>query len=135
MSEDEMKAAPGDPPVAGDLPVAAAASTELGLEVLRAVASRVVDAAGEPATRLNVLNNSTYGMGRLVGGGHITYDDALSELLAATASWQLSERDHKRVKKAIELALRAGMKRPQTRELTPAKRGAAATEDNSAVGP
>lgn len=134
MSDDETTAAPGDSPVAGDPPVAA--STELGMEVLRLVASRVVAATAEPATRLNVLNNSTYGMGRLVGGGHIAYDDALSELVAAIAGWQLSERDHKRVKKAIELALRAGMKRPETRELTPVKRGAAATtEGSSAVGP
>lgn len=133
MSDDETTAAPGDPVVAADPPVAAAASTELGMEVLRLVASRVVAAAAEPATRLNVLNNSAYGMGRFVGGGHITYDDALSELVAAIAGWQLSARDHKRVKQAIELALRAGMKRPQTKELTPVKREAVTPQRTTAL--
>lgn len=105
------------------------------MEVLRLVASRV--AAAEPAKRLEVMNNSAFGMGRLVGGGHIAYDDALTELVAAIAVWQLSARDHKRVKQAIELALRAGMRKPETKELSlPGKRDAAATtEDSSAIVP
>lgn len=127
MSDDEPTAAPGG--------LLVDASTERGEEVLRLVASRVAaSAAAEEATRLDVLRRNAYWIGRLVGGGHMTHEDARNELVGALAGWQLSNRDQRRLKRKIELALRAGKRRPLN-DPSPVKREAATTEGNSAVGP